>query len=93
MHCFKRTAFDIPIAIFLGTALVGVWAAYNRGAARVKFWWIVAAVLLYFVLARQPKANIWLVVGLTISSGFVLALFLLLTYRRTDQPVKIGLAN
>jgi len=90
---FKRTAFDIPIIIFLATALVGVWAAYNREAAWAMFWWIVSAVMLYFALARQPMANVWPVVGLITVFGFLLAGYFLLTYNWVEQPVKIDFVN
>ena len=90
---FKRSAFDIPIAIFLASALVGVWAAYDREAAWAKFWWIVGSILLYFALARQPRANVWPVVGLITIFGFLLAGYFLLTYNWVDQPVKIGFVN
>jgi O-antigen ligase len=90
---FKRTAFDIPIAIFLASALVGVWAAYNREAAWAKFWWIVSAILLYFALARQPRANVWPVVALIAISCILLAGYFLLTYNWADQPVEIGFVN
>jgi hypothetical protein len=92
LHYFRR-AFDIPIAIFMGTALVGVWAAYQRQAAWEKFWWILAAVILYYVLARQRRNKIWPVVGLITVFGFLLSGYFLLTYSWIDQPVKIGLVN
>jgi hypothetical protein len=90
---FKRTAFDIPIAVFLASALVGVWAAYDREAAWAKFWWIVSAILLYFALARQPRANVWPVVALITISCTLLAGYFLLTYNWADQPVEIGFVN
>src|SRR5438046_691203 len=30
---FKQSAFDLLVAVFLLTALIGVWAAYDRGTA------------------------------------------------------------
>ena len=47
---FKRTPFDWLIAIFLVTAWVGYWAAYDISAAWVKIWLIVSGVLLYYAL-------------------------------------------
>lgn len=58
---FKRTLFDWFIAIFLVTAWVGYWAAYDRTTAWSKVWLIVLAVLLYYALSGQPKENlVWL---------------------------------
>ena len=55
---FQRTPFDWLIAIFLATAWVSYWAAYDKSAAGIKFWLIVSAVLLYYALSAQPKQNL-----------------------------------
>jgi len=44
---FQRTIFDLLVAIFLLTAFVGVWAAYDRQTAWSKLWIILVAILLY----------------------------------------------
>jgi hypothetical protein len=49
--------FDIPMLVFLATAGVGVWAAYHREAAWGKFWLLVAGILVFYALARQPFEN------------------------------------
>jgi len=48
----RYTLFDLPLALFLGSALLGVWAAYDTQAAWQKFWLIVGGVVLYF---RHPE--------------------------------------
>ena len=45
------------MAVFLLTALVSVWAAYDRQAALAKFWLLVGATLLFYAFAN------WLVAG------------------------------
>ena len=40
----KRTYFDLLLLVFLLSAGVGVWAAYNQQAALAKFWQIVASI-------------------------------------------------
>ena len=55
---FQRTALDWLIALFLITAWVGYWAAYDQSAAWIKFWLIVSAVLLYYALSAQPRQNL-----------------------------------
>jgi hypothetical protein len=58
---FQRTLFDWLIAIFLLTAWVGYWAAYDKTTAWNKAWLIVLAVLLYYALSSQPKQNlVWI---------------------------------
>src|SRR5687767_7721740 len=45
---------DLGLALFLASAALGVWAAYDRGPAWAKFWMIVAAVALCYAIAHQP---------------------------------------
>lgn len=47
-----HTPFDWPLAGFLITAGVAVWAAFDRQNAWDKFWLIVGAVLLYYSFAN-----------------------------------------
>jgi hypothetical protein len=88
---FKRTSFDFLLLIFLLTAVVGVWAAYDREAALAKFWLLVAGILLFYALARQPQDNLWLVAGLISAFGAGVAAFFLLTHDWQANPAKIGL--
>lgn len=46
-----RTPFDWPLLLFLISALISVWAAFDKEMAWTKFWAIVAGVLLYYALA------------------------------------------
>jgi hypothetical protein len=77
---FQRTPFDWPIAIFLVTAGVGSWAAYDRSAAGIKFWLVVSAVLLYYALTSQPKQNLASLSFLSFCFALGLALYGCLTY-------------
>lgn len=61
---FRRTPFGLLLLLFGLTALVGVWAAYDRSAAWEKFWVLALAILVYDALAGQPRQNVWLVSGL-----------------------------
>ena len=59
----RRTPFDLPLLLFLLTAGVGVWSAYDRSAAWPKFWLIVCGLLLFYALANaEPigEMRIWL---------------------------------
>ncbi len=87
---FIRTPFDIPIIIFMITAGVGVWVAYDRQAAWGKFWLLVGAVLLLYTLANQPAANHWIIAGLLTVLGCAVALFFLLTHDFNEFPVKFA---
>lgn len=76
----KFSGLDLPIAVFLLTAGVGVWAAYDGQAAWAKFWVLVAAVLIYAALAGQPEANLSEVAGLTGLMGVMIAVYFALSY-------------
>lgn len=77
---FQRTPFDWLIAIFLVTAWVGYWAAYDKSAAWIKVWLIVSAVLLYYALSAQPKQNLVFLSFLSFCFALALSLYFCLTY-------------
>jgi hypothetical protein len=90
---FKRTVFDLPLALFLLTAAVGVWAAYNREAAWAKFWLMAALVFVYYALAGQPAGNLWRIVdGLAVFGALLTAGFLL-AYDWRAYPTETGFVN
>ena len=90
---FRRTRLDLPLVIFLVTAAIGVWAAYDRDAAWTKFWLMVGAVLFYYALAGQPQTNLWFVSGLLGLFGLVVAGYFLLTHDWQTLPAKIEVLN
>lgn len=90
---FKRTQLDLFLVIFIITAAIGVWAAYDRTSAWVKFWLIIWAVLLYYAIVGQPHKNLWLVVGLLCVFNALLAGYFLLTNDWTVQRTDIGMLN
>jgi hypothetical protein len=81
---FRRTPFDALLSLFSLTALLGVWAAYDRPAAWDKFWVLGLSLLTYYALASQPKQNSYLLSGLICLWGVLLSLnFLLINDWRT----------
>lgn len=77
---FQRTPFDWLIAIFLVTAWVSYWAAYDKSAAWIKVWLIVSAVLLYYAFSAQPKQNWGLLSFLSFCFALALSIYFFLTY-------------
>ena len=77
---FQRTPFDWPIAIFLVTAWISYWAAYDKSAAGMKFMLIVSAVLLYYALSAQPKQNLGTLSFLSFCFASAIAIYFFLTY-------------
>ncbi len=51
----RRTVFDLPLLLFLLSAAVGVWVAYDRTLAWAKFWWIVGGLALYNSLVYATR--------------------------------------
>ncbi len=51
----RRTAFDPPLVLFLASALLGLWTAYDQEAAWAKFWPIVAGIAAFYLVAWIPE--------------------------------------
>jgi len=84
----RRTAFDLPLLIFLLTAALVVWSAYDRQAAWPKFWLIVGGVLLFYALVNaEPLGGVrgWLLAVF----GAVVALYFLASHDWDAYPAKI----
>lgn len=89
-----RTAFDLPILVFLVTGVVSVWTAYDRDMALAKFWLIVASVLIFFAFANWivstgrggARQQAW---SLTIL-GALIAFYFLATHDWEAYPAKVA---
>jgi O-antigen ligase len=84
----RRTAFDLPLSLFLLTAGLGVWAAYDRPVAWAKFWTIAGGVFLFYALANAGplgRKRVWLLA--TFGAG--VALYFLITHDWDAYPAKI----
>src|SRR5688572_8673801 len=77
---FQRTPFDWLIAIFLATAWISYWVAYDKSAAGIKFLLIVSAILLYYALSAQPKQNFGTLSFLSFCFASAIAIYFFLTY-------------
>jgi len=86
---FTRTPFDLPILLFLLTAGMGVWAAYQPQAAWMKFWFLIAAALFYYLLSRQPVENLWKAVVLLSLLGLGISIYFFLSNDWEAQPQKV----
>jgi len=90
---FQRTRLELPFAIFVLTAAVGVWAAYSPEDASAKFWILIGGILLYYALAGQPQENLWSIAGFLSFVGVGIACFFLLTNDWQQYPAKISLLD
>jgi O-antigen ligase len=90
---FQRTQLDAYLLLFTLTALMGVWAAYDRTAAWSKFWLVLDGIFLYFALAGQPRQNRWLVAGGFGFFAVALAGYFFLTNNWRSQPANFAFLN
>lgn len=87
---FQRTRFDWLIFIFLITAWVAYWAAYDKASAWNKICLIVLSVLLYYALASQPKQNLASISFILFGVGVGTSLYFFLTHDFTATPIRIA---
>ncbi len=90
---FKQTRFDGLLILFILTAGVGVWAAYDPTASWAKFWLLAAGILVYQALAGQPVRNLEAAAGLLGGIGALISIYFLLTHNWAAAPADIGLVN
>jgi O-antigen ligase len=96
----RRTPYDWPLALFLISGGISVWAAYDAVVAWQKFWLIVGAVLIFYALANAralwPKegpatadARLWGLTGL----GLLISGYFMTTHDWTAVPSPIAAIN
>jgi len=90
---FERSGFEVPLLIFIITAGIGIWAAYDKQAAEEKFWIIGAATIIFVALVGQPKANIGGVAGLVGMMGVIIAFYFILGNDWNLQSSDFGVIN
>lgn len=90
---FKRSKLDLAVLVFFLTAIAGVWAAYDRVDALAKFRTISAAILIYYALAGQPRANLWPVAGLLGTLAATISLIFLLGNNWQPQQADLKILN
>jgi len=90
---FRRTVFDWLIAVFVLTAAIGYWAAYDKDTASKKFWVLLLAVLLYYALSGQPRENLGWVARIFFSIGVGVSIYFFLTHDFIALPRKLPWVN
>jgi len=98
-----RTPLDLPLALFVATAALGLWATYHRDSATAyqpfdnavgwqKLGLILAAVLIYYALAHLPaRRSLWIAVAGISLAGAGAALYFLLSHDFAAGTTKIAL--
>jgi hypothetical protein len=90
---FKLTPFEIPIIVYLISAIIGAQQSYDPSAGWAKFWIILASILLFYALAGQPRENTWIIAASMVTAGVVVTIVFLLVYDWQAHPVKLGVIN
>ncbi|UCC64469.1 MAG: O-antigen ligase family protein [Anaerolineae bacterium] len=94
----QRTFLDIPLALFLLTAGIGLWASYDRDGLWAvfshpigwqKLWGLSLAALLYYAVAtsKTPIARCW-AIGALAGLGALVAAIFIATHDWTAEPAK-----
>jgi O-antigen ligase len=89
----KRTALDVPLLLFVASALVGVWAAYDQPVAWVKFLHILGGVAFYYLLASRAAQD-WFAVAVVVCLslfGAALSVYFVTQFDFGAQPGKFAL--
>lgn len=87
---FERTPLDVPVWLFLITALISAWVSYDPQVAIVRLQLIVAAFILYYALVSQPANGLWRLAAFISLAGLLIATYFLLTHDWTAASEKIG---
>jgi len=90
---FRRTSLDVLIAIFLATAWVGYWAAYDKPVAWSKLWLIMTAALFYYALVAQPRENLFGLSLFFFCVGVGVSIYYFLTQDFIAAPRKLEVVN
>lgn len=91
----KRTLYLHPmlvgcLIIFILTAAVGAWAAYDETAAWNKFCIVIAAVLFCLVIVGQPAENLKFLIGFWFFIAVGIAVYFLLTIDFNEYTIKFA---
>jgi O-antigen ligase len=87
------TALNLPLAMFLAAALVGLWVAPDRPAALVRLYWFIGAAALYVTLTSSRPAVVRAVALGAALAGGLLAVYFVTQNPWAEAPVKLALIN
>ncbi len=90
---FHNRLIDGLLVVFLVTALIGYWAAYDRTAAWMKLSLLIAGILLYYAISTQPESNLGILAGFWFVFGVGVSLYFLLTLDFAVSPAKFHFIN
>jgi O-antigen ligase len=92
---YLRTPLDLPIALFLVSALIGVWASYDPATSWTKFAMLVTAVALYygFVALRASPQLLEMFIWLFLFGNVLLVVYFVTQHDFASESGKFGLIS
>lgn len=90
---FATSKVEPLIAVFIASALVSLWAAYDADEAFKKFSLIVSSVLLFYGIALQPGRNRLPILASLALIGGIISGFFLLGYDWVNTPADIRVVS
>jgi len=91
-HTPRLTALDLPLALFLLSAVFGLWPAYDRSLCRSTLLALLAGFLLYILISRSTVSRCWWRVGATfiVITSALLSLYFITQYAHFGYSEKVG---
>jgi O-antigen ligase len=91
----RLTALDLPLALFLLSAVLGVWPAYDRRLCRDTLTVLAAGFLLFLLISRLAISHrAWHIVAASlVSASVLLSLYFVTQYAHFGYPPKVGVID
>jgi len=91
-HTFRLAALDLPLALFLLSAILGVWPAYDRSLCWNALVVLIAGFLLYGLISRLAVSRRWwrAVATFIVLTSVLLSLYFVTQYAHFGYPEKVG---
>lgn len=91
-HTLRLAPLDLPLALFLLSAVLGVWPAYDRGLCWNTLLVLVMGFLLYGLVSRLATSHRWwrAMATLIVFTSALLSLYFVTQYARLGYPEKVG---
>lgn len=89
----QQTPLDLFLLLFLVTAVVGMWAAYNTQGAWKILWLMLGAILFFYALNTKSNASPQILVFFVVCWAVIVSGYFLLTHNWVDVPASVTPLN
>ncbi|MBM3747836.1 MAG: hypothetical protein FJW34_18775, partial [Acidobacteria bacterium] len=86
----RRTPLDLPLGLFLLSALLGLWPSYDLTLSWPLFFRLLGGVALFYLLVNHSRSErfAWAFAAGLVSLGLAAAIYFITQYRAADYPDK-----